>query len=67
MFTMKRGGGSEVRQRQRQEKKVFSFHSSTWNGRPTSAEQSINPASVRFMRHWVRASLPEGTYSSTGQ
>lgn len=31
-------------------KKVHSSHYSTWDGRLTSAEQSINPASVCFMR-----------------
>lgn len=74
MFTEKRGGGAAARQRQRQSggggvKNEMCTLAITVceTAAPTSAEQSINPASVCFMRQWVRASLPEGTNSSTGQ
>lgn len=64
MFTEKRGGGVEARQRQRQrQEKKSALLPLQYLG---SAEQSINPASVCFMRHYVRAALPEGTNSSTG-
>lgn len=57
MFSDKRRGGAAARQRQRyrQEirKKVHSSHYSSQDSRLTSAEQSINPASVCFMRLWV--------------
>lgn len=81
MFLWEGGGGAQSQtetktetretgergRRARERKKVHSCHYSTWDGRQTIAEQSINPASVCFMRHWVRASLPEGTNSFTRQ
>lgn len=68
MFTEIRAGGAGARERQRGwGAKVHSCHYTTYDRRPTSAEQSINRTSVCFMRHWLKASLPEATKSSTRQ